>query len=85
MGPTDFKELPNEHKIQVGLSEERTKDLFERQFGIDTKHRSMQQWRNLVNTYGIETVMMKENMTKEQVENNCASFKERMKNMLKRK
>lgn len=74
-----------EQKIQVGLSEQRTKELFERQFGIDTKHRSMIQWRNLVATYGIETVMMKENMTKEQVEKNCASFKERMKNMLIKK
>jgi hypothetical protein len=44
---------------------------FEKQFGKDNKTRTAKQWSNLVRVYGIETVVLKERMTKAQVEMRC--------------
>lgn len=63
--------LGDTNNISIGLGAEKTKEMFENQFGTDQKTRSRKQWKALVNTYGYPTVMEKENMSKAQVKAKC--------------
>jgi len=54
-------------KVQIGLSEERAKELFEAQFGVDQQSRTPKQWENLVATYGMDKVIELEKMSRGQI------------------
>lgn len=62
---------PVESKIQIGLSIEKAKELFENQFGIDQRTRTRKQWKALVKQYGYGNVMIKEKMTRAQIKAKC--------------
>lgn len=60
-------------KIKDGLMSNpqlliKAKNSFEKAFGVNSATRSPQQWTRLVNTYGYETVMKTEKMTREEIE-----------------
>lgn len=54
------------------------KAKYEKSFGIDQKHRTIEQWNNLVRVYGIEIVCKKEGMTEKEVNAKCESFSQRI-------
>lgn len=49
----------------------RIKEAFEKRFGADQLTRTRAQWCDLVNTYGLETVMKKESMSRGAVRRKC--------------
>jgi len=69
--------LTNDPKLMI-----KTKDSFEKAFGVNSATRSPRQWTRLVNTYGYETVMKTEKMTREEVERKMKeSFTSKVKNL----
>lgn len=46
---------------------ETVKTAFEKRYGADNKTRTPEQWRNLVETYGIETVCSSESLKEKEV------------------
>jgi hypothetical protein len=76
-------------KIRTGLMKNpalmvKTKDSFEKAFGVNSHTRSPKQWGNLVRVYGIQTVMTTEKMTEEEVREKCSqSFKSKVSRVLK--
>ena len=74
-------------KIKEGLMSNpqlliKTRESYEKAFGIKSASRSPQQWARLVNTYGYETVMKTEKMTREEVERKMKeSFTSKVKNL----
>ena len=74
-------------KIKEGLMSNpklliKTRESYEKAFGVNSATRSPQQWTRLVNTYGYETVMKTEKMTREDVERKMKeSFTSKVKNL----
>ena len=69
--------LTNDPKLMI-----KTRESYEKAFGVNSATRSPQQWTRLVNTYGYETVMKTEKMTREDVERKMKeSFTSKVKNL----
>ena len=57
---------------------------FEKHFGINSSVRNKKQWNNLVIVYGVETVMLQEEMTEDEINQRCnETFSERLKRQMK--
>ena len=58
---------------------------FEKHFGINSSVRNKKQWNNLVIVYGVETVMLQEGMTEEEINQRCnETFSERLKRQMRK-
>lgn len=58
-------------KIHIGLTQQKAKELFEAQFGVDHATRTRKQWKALVKQYGTVQVCKIENMTVKEVKAKC--------------
>lgn len=82
---TALRSLPNKQMGDESTITPEIQAKFEAAFGIDQNSRTPAQWRNLVKTYGLDTVVQQEGMTQEQVTNRCAeSFSTSLRRSLKK-
>jgi ferritin-like metal-binding protein YciE len=61
------------------------KKQFEKAFGVHKFNRTVEQWKNLVRVYGLETVCKIENMKPEEVEAKMMKFSDRIKSEFKKR
>lgn len=61
----------HQERLQVGVNMQLAQDSFEQRFGVDQIARTKKQWQNLVDQYGMETVVKMEGMSKRAVKDKC--------------
>lgn len=53
------------------VTKEMVQEKFEERYGKDKEHRTRKQWKNLVATYGFETIVKTEGFTKAEIKEKC--------------
>lgn len=62
-----------DEEIHMAMSmRKKSKEDFEKLYGIDSTTRTRHQWRGLINRYGFAEVMRTEGLTKQQVKDKMA-------------